>query len=119
RPRVFLRQCREDRPGADVIRASEACRVGFFRRIHRSADEEGPWCDAAGDLHGDIVIAEVDPVRAGGEGDIHTVIDEEQGTRSRSVSAKLTGELKHLPAASVLPAKLYGGSPGGECSRYG
>ena len=103
----------EDGADIDVAGPGLLGRQGLFQGMAGGADDEVRG-DPMGRGHGEVLLAQVDPVGARGQGDVHPVIDNQQSPRCPSSPAEFHRQLIKTAVFQVLFPELDDSHPGGQ-----
>ncbi len=92
------------RPDAPIVGGETA--LDFGVTAHRRTQEESRGDDSPGPGWREVVGAEMDARRAGGDGDVEPVVDED---RDRQERHEVSGEREQVAIGGVLEPELNGG----------
>ena len=110
-PASGLAPGRVDGAGADVVRAAALRRPRQLRRLRADADQEARRGRCAARGHGQVVLAQVRAVRAGGERHVHAVVHAEQRARRARSASSARASATCSRAGWSFAAELDAGAP--------
>ena len=106
---VALGRGRERGSDREVVDRLARSRLELRQRVRGEADDHVVAQQAARIRRRDVVLAQVHPVRAHDEGDVGTVVHDEQGAAPARAVARLFGQRAQPPVGLVLRAQLHEG----------